>query len=290
VIWVLGGDRSADGVEEVWRAMARGIAVGVTGREAYDALLMTFHPRGGHTSSAWFHDDPWLSFNMWQTGHGPADRVQGWEKIASDYARTPAKPVMDGEPLYEDHPIGFRASREHGYSFDAHVRQRAYWHVFAGAHGHTYGNHSVWQMYAPGRKPVNGPLFFWYEAIHRPGAAQMQHLRALIESRPFLSRMPDQTIVEDPLDDSARIQATRGDGYLFVYSGHGQEFTVRMGTISGERVTAHWYSPRNGAAFPIDSFENRGTQLFTPPSVGFGSDWVLVLDDEALGFSAPGSS
>ena len=28
VIWILGGDRPADGVEEIWRAMARGIAIG----------------------------------------------------------------------------------------------------------------------------------------------------------------------------------------------------------------------------------------------------------------------
>ena len=103
------------------------------------------------------------------------------------------KPVIDGEPLYEDHPLAFRA-RDNGYSFDAHVRQRAYWDVFSGACGHTYGNHSVWQMYAPNRRPVNGPLLYWYDAIHRPGAAQMQYVRALIESRPILSRVPDQTL------------------------------------------------------------------------------------------------
>ena len=64
------------------------------------------------------------------------------------------------EPLYEDHPLAFRSS-ENGYSLDAHVRQRAYWDLFSGSCGHTYGNHAVWQMYAPGRKPVNGPLMYW---------------------------------------------------------------------------------------------------------------------------------
>ena len=29
-----------------------------------------------------------------------------------------------------------------------------------------------------GDKPVNGPLLYWNEAIHRPGAAQMQYVRA----------------------------------------------------------------------------------------------------------------
>ena len=110
-----------------------------------------------------------------------------------------------------------------GYSFDAHVRQRAWWDVFSGACGHTYGNHSVWQMYAPGRKPINGPLLYWNEAILRPGAAQMQYVRALIEARPYLSRVPDLSLVLDPLSGSDRIAATRGDGYALVYSAQGAD-------------------------------------------------------------------
>ena len=107
----------------------------------------------------------------------------------------------------EDHPLAFRA-KEYGYSFDAHVRQRAYWDVFSGACGHTYGNHPVWQMYAPDRKPVNGPLLYWYEAIHRPGAAQMQYVRTLLESRPYLSRVPDLSLV---VDAARGIRPHRGD-------------------------------------------------------------------------------
>jgi len=150
IVWVLGGDRTGDGFEDVWRALAKGIAIGVVGHEDYNAVLMSFHPRGGHSSSTWFHNDPWLSFNMQQTSHGPAATTQGWAKIGADYDRQPVKPVVDGEPLYEDHPIGFRGgSRQNGFSSDAHVRQRAYWHVFAGACGFAYGNHAIWRMYAP---------------------------------------------------------------------------------------------------------------------------------------------
>jgi hypothetical protein len=289
IIWILGGDRTATGFEEVWRALARGIAIGVSGKEDYGAVMMTFHPRGGETSSAWFHNDEWLDFNMHQTGHSLAADTKSWLRISKDYERTPVKPVMDGEPLYEDHPLAFRA-RDHGYSFDAHVRQRAYWDVFSGAFGHTYGNHSVWQMYAPGRRPINGPLLYWYEAIHRPGAAQMQYVRVLIESRPMLSRVPDQSIVVDALDGADRIAATRGDGYLFVYSGQGRRFTVNMGKISGEKVKGYWYNPRTGTATAIDTFENTGTREFVPPAEGFGADWVLVLDDAAKKFPPPGAA
>lgn len=289
IIWILGGDRTPTGFEETWRVLARGIAIGVSGKEDYDAVLMSFHPRGGATSSTWFHDDPWLDFNMQQDGHGQPWRALSWEKVRRDYDRTPVKPVLDGEPLYEDHPLAFRA-KELGYSFDAHVRQYAWADVFAGACGHTYGNHAVWQMFAPGRAPVNGPLMYWTQAIHRPGASQMQYVRALVESRPYLSRVPDPSLVAGALEPADHISATRGDGYLFVYSAQGRKFTVRMGAISGDRVKAWWLNPRSGAAEPFGDFENWGTREFAPPSEGFGSDWVLVLDDASKGFGTPGGA
>lgn len=289
IIWVLGGDRLCDGTEPVWRSMAAGVTLGATGKEDnHDGVLMTFHPRGGRTSAACFHDEPWLDFNMWQTGHSRAEKTRSWLKIGSDYTRARVKPVLDGEPLYEDHPIEFMA-KELGYSFDAHVRQRAYWAVFAGAFGHAYGNHAVWQMYAPAKKPINGPLFPWSDAIHRPGAAQMRHLRNLIESRPMAGRVPDDALVEDTLGGADHIGATRGDGYAFYYSPQGRKFTAVLGKISGGSLNAQWYCPRTGGTRKIDgAIPNKGTKEFAPPSEGFGSDWVLVLDDAAKTFGTPG--
>lgn len=288
IIWILGGDRTPTGFEGTCRAMARGIAIGVSGKEDYDTLLMSFHPRGGETSSTAFHNDRWLDFNMQQDGHGPEAQSRSWEKVKRDYDRVPVKPVIDGEPLYEDHPLAFRA-KDFGYSFDAHVRQYAYADTFSGACGHTYGNHAVWQFYAQQRKPINGPLMYWKQALLRPGATQMQYVRALLESRPYLSRVPDQSIVIDPLDGADHISATRGDGYLFVYSAQGRKFTVRPGKISGERLKGWWYNPRSGSADVIGDFDNSQTHEFTPPSEGFGSDWVLVLDDASKSFTAPGT-
>jgi len=286
LIWVLGGDRSADGVEDVWRSMAKGIATGVSGREDYEAVFMSFHPKGGGTSSTWFHNDAWLDANMQQTGHGLAESVQSWKKIAADYVLTPPKPVIDAEPLYEDHPLAFR-SKVNGYSFDAHVRQRAYWDLFSGACGYTYGNHAVWQMYAPGRKAVNGPLMYWFEAIHRPGAEEMRFVRELLESRPVGSRIPDQTLVANELEGADHIAATRGDDYAFVYDAQGRPFTVNLGKISGQRLRAWWFNPRSGDTTAAGEFANSGTHDFIAPSEGFGSDWVLLLDDVSKNYPPP---
>ena len=50
-------------------------------------------------------------------------------------------------------------------------------------------------MYSPERKPINNPLLPWFDAINQPGDAQMQHARALLESRPYLTRIPDDDVL-----------------------------------------------------------------------------------------------
>lgn len=192
IIWILGGDRPPEGRELILRAFARGIACGVAGREDYSACLITYHPWGKSSSGDWLHDEPWLAFNMQQNGH--AYDFDLWERIARDYARRPVKPVLDGEPIYEEHPIDFDREK-YGTSEALHVRRAFYHEVFSGACGHTYGCHAVWQMWEPGRyAPVTGPVRSWRESLSLPGAYQVCYGRELIESRPFFRRIPDQAL------------------------------------------------------------------------------------------------
>ena len=111
-----------------------------------------------------------------------------------------------------------------------------------------------------------------------------------MESRPYFSRVPDQSIVADTLTGVDHLQATRGDGYLFVYSAQGRPFDLVMGRISGDTIAGWWFNPRSGDAMPIGRYANTGTRTFTPPSQGFGSDWVLVADDATRRFAAPGAT
>ncbi|UCG57082.1 MAG: glycoside hydrolase family 140 protein [Phycisphaerales bacterium] len=285
IIWILGGDRPIedDTHKAIIRAMARGIKAGDGGRH-----LMTFHPTGGRTSSEWFHDDDWLDFNMHQTGH--RDRGS-WQSIEADYKRSPTKPVLDGEPLYEDHPINFDAMK-FGFSVDWQIRRLAYWHVFAGSCGHTYGCHNIWQMYAPGRAPISVAHHYWYESLDLWGAGDMQHVKNLMLSRPYLTRIPDQSIVvSDVGDGDDHVQATRDSAgvYALVYSPLGQPVTVNLQELSGLEVTAWWYDPRHGTAAEIGTFAKEGNREFKPPIAGKGNDWVLVLDDASQRFGPPGS-
>lgn len=292
LIWILGGDRGVDNdsQKEIIRAMVKGLRRGDGG-----AHLMTFHPPGGNGSSTWFHNDEWLDFNMRQNGHVP-EFTGRYDNTRKDYDRSPVKPVLDGEPIYEDHPVSFDAKKL-GHSIASDVRRPLYWNLFNGAFGHTYGHHSVWQMWASGKNPINNPLMPWSEALDQPGAAQMQHGRALIESRPFLTRIPDDSIiVTDRVPTSVpgagryHFAATRDtDGsYAMVYAPIGRNFKVRMDVIKGAKVQAWWFNPRNGKATAIGTFDNQGEREFSPPDNGEMIDWVLVLDDAAKNFPAPG--
>lgn len=285
IIWVTGGDRNPQNEEQVniWRSMAVGIQEGCVNAAK---PMISFHPQPNELGSAeWFHKDQWLSFNMFQNGHCRNTPV--YDKIQTVYNLVPTKPVMDAEPIYEDHPVCFNA-RDMGTSNAYDIRFYAYLDVFAGAHGHTYGCHDIWQFYSPYREAVNGPHIYWQEAMELPGANQMIFLRKLIESRPFLDRVPDQSLVVENNEAAAeRIQATRGKDYAFIYVATGKPFTVVLGKISGAKLNAAWYNPRKGEAIKLDGISNTGKQKFNPPSTGYGQDWVLVLDDAAKNYMLP---
>ena len=295
LIWILGGDRRVEGEaqKDIIRAMAKGLREGDGG-----CHLITFHPRGGSGSAEVFHNEPWLDFNMRQNGHTNS-YTERYNKTIVDYRRTPVKPVMDGEPLYEDHPIGW-ARDKYGHSVAADVRRAMYWDLFEGAFGHTYGHHSVWQMYDPEKRNKNVrnyPLMPWQEALNQPGARQMKYGKALMLSRPYFTRIPaPEVVVADAVPTAVpgagtyRFTATRdSDGtWIMVYAPVGRRFVVDTSVIGGEKIRGWWFDPRTGHAARIGTFDNTGKATFISPEPGELTDWVLVLDDASCRYKDPG--
>ncbi len=300
IFWLNGGDVRGDRQAAVWHALGRAI------KEADPHHLMTFHPFGRTQSSQWFWGADWLDFHMCQSGHRRYDQADpgdehafgedNWRYIRADWDLRPARPTLDGEPSYEGIPQGLHDPREPLWKA-ADARRYAYWAVFAGACGHTYGNGAVMQMAGAGGAPAGyGVRRRWTDALADPGAGQMRHLRDLVLSRPFEDRAPDDaTVAGDPGERYDRLLSTRGTDYAFVYTHTGRSIAARLGVISGDRVRAWWYDPRTGRPAEIGEFENRGVRTFTPPTAPAGAvatsvhDWVLVLDDASRGRGAPGA-
>ncbi|HJZ39534.1 MAG TPA: glycoside hydrolase family 140 protein [Bacteroidales bacterium] len=278
IIWINGGDRSG-GIDAsgkgnnfpVWDALGKGI------KSADQNHLMTYHPWGEKSSSEWFHGSDWLDFNMAQTGHGQRSYAI-YRMIRDDYNRTPVKPCMDGEPRYEDHPINWRPDSL-GWFNEMHIRQAAYWNLFTGALGHTYGCHPVWQMAAPGSEFVGYARHYWYEVLDLPGAWQMLNVRRLMESRPVLNRVPFQELVLNPGDEYTHIAATKGDSYLMVYTPLGNKIELNGNLLPASSYQVSWYDPRSGKTLQAGKAERKPLLEFSAPSRGPGFDWILILDE-----------
>lgn len=288
VVWLNGGDIQGDLKPDVWRALGRTLRSHTSGQ------LTTFHPFGRTQSSTWFHTEPWLDFNMFQSGHRRygqdstpgAKEEDNWRYVEEDLALKPAKPTLDGEPSYEHIPQGLHDPAEPRWT-DRDARRYAYWAVLAGAAGHTYGHSSVMQMHK--RTDVRasyGATKTWDEALNDPGAGQMRHLKALVLSRPYFERRNDQSLIAGSNGQRYdRVIAARGRDYAFIYTHTGRPFEVVMGRIRGRQTRAWWFDPRTGLATGAGRIPNRGVRRFQPPVAG--QDWVLVLDNSAAGFGPP---
>jgi len=290
VIWILGGDQdiSSPADRAVIDALAAGLREGDGG-----AHLITYHPRGPGFSSDKLGDAAWLDFNMVQSSHGAHDHDNGLF-AEHDYTLTPPRPTIDGEPRYETMPVGFYfsdVSRIDRFD-DYDVRQAAYWSVFAGACGHTYGNNNVWQFWQPGRPVALWANQRWSDSLDTAGAFQMGHLRRLMESRPFTKLVPAPAMLRDaPMNGGAKVRALcAADGsFAFIYSPRGENFTVDKNFIKASRMREIWYDPRYGVSTLVHTTETHGYQTFAPPTSGRGQDWVLIIEDAEKKWPLPGA-
>jgi hypothetical protein len=270
VVWFVGGDSPPGEDEATWVAMARGHKDGSGGRH-----LVSYHGQGSTSSSKWFHPADWLDFNSIQSGHHFGS--DSYAFVSKDYSLTPAKPTVDMEPAYENHPTGVDSPRVTSHK----VRTQAYSAMLAGAAGHGYGALDLFHLYhdADGPFPKDG-FQHWRTAVAYEGSRQVGFIRRLFEQRPWYKMLPDQSVLaSDPGDGPYRLVAARAEDGSFVisYSPQGQPVSIHMDKLLGAKVKARWYDPRDGNWSDVGEFSNLGVQRFVAPSQG--TDWVLVLEN-----------
>ena len=293
IIWILGGDRQAkDDTADwrpVWRAMAKGIKDGTTSK-----AIITYHISGGeHSTSYDLHNESWLDINMMQSSHGSGHDVPVWLWIARDFGLRPVKPTLDAEPNYEDHPVNPwpKWDSANGYFNDYDVRKQCYRSVFAGACGVTYGHHAVWQFWSAREEKINHADRYWTEAIDRPGAFQVGYLKNLMESRPFLGRVPDQSLILAGQGEKGEYATAFRDAkgtYIMVYLPVGKQVEIGTSSIKGKELIVSWYNPKTGKVDQTSMVSNSAKITVASPLMGTGNDWVLVIDDAALNYGKPG--
>lgn len=270
IIWVIGGDRSGgEKNRDIWKAMAEGI------REKDSRHLMTYHPHGEHSSSIWFHDETWLDFNMFQSGHCQESYEIYRRLLFPDLSQEPRKPVMDGEPRYEDIPRNFRLEDGRFTAYD--VRKSLYQSMLSGACGYTYGCNNVWQMYTAKHIPMCEARIPWYDSLDLEGAGQLIYFRRLWNMFSFKNGKTFFGMISTVKDGADEAVAFGGNDYLVCYFPENGRWKLNLKDWGADCYSLRWMNPRNGLMFEggIDSRVN--LEINTPDN-GEKEDWVLILE------------
>ena len=300
IVWLLGGDQTPGAVKEgpdIWHAMAEGITDGVKGEEGFDdeadfkSTTIAYSCR--QSSLIWLNDQEWIDFHTW--GTPPKEPVSSlayttarFEHLVEDLKPSVnAQSVIEGRP-YPDFSAEAGASQTNAWQ----VRRSAYWSVFSGACGFTYGASPLGELYSPERiekGDKSGDELT--KALGLPGGNQMQFLSVLMRSRPFHSgNSAQELLASNPDDPEGYMAATMGEGYAFIYTPTGKTIHVEVSKLPFRQLRSWWFDPRIGIALEA-AYTNEGPGFvrFDPPGEEkAGNDWVLVLDDVTLNFKPPG--
>lgn len=283
IIWLNGGDVNGIDKHDQWELL------GNTIKSIDKKHIMTFHPRGRYSSSEWFQQSSWADFNMIQSGH--KDYAQdtsskekyhygedNWRFVEKDLAMDPSKPTLDGEPSYENIPHGLHDSLDIRWTAQD-LRRYAYWSVFAGAAGFTYGENAVMQFNHMGDKGANfGVTDNWEKAIHAPGSEQMKHLKKLMS---FFSKGDWREMQELVLNNGVkydRVAVVGNTSILMCYTYSGKTFSLDTSKFPFKPVSFQWFDPATGKYTAASVKIQSGNWTFEPGSSNLAShDRILIL-------------
>ena len=282
IIWLNGGDLRGDDHPEIWKI------IGETLRNNDKNHLIGFHPRGRTMSSEFFHNENWLDFNMFQSGHrnysqdnSPEEThhfgEDNWRYAQIDYNLNRSNRRSTAN-LLRKYSAGFarseNAALECGRRAPLRLLER-----FCGQcriYLRRKFDHAVLHKGEP--NPAYGAEIDWRESINAEGANQMRHLKKLLQLKPYFERVPANDLVIDQGEKYDYIAAARGKNYAFFYVYNGRKFTVKLGFINAVKINSFWFNPRTGTFSGIKTIPNKGVQIFDPPNEEKeGNDWVLVL-------------
>lgn len=280
VVYIAGGDR---GPAKDTLGITASIAEGI--KSMNPDRLMSFHSwyqtrNEGHANASW------IDFSTFQTSHNKCTDAEEYaevtETMMNEWNETPHRPFIDIEPRFEDIGDGGTC----GYAFTPYqARISAYWAVFAGSAGIGYSKSPLWYWAQWGDNDPGFDFNRIRELLDAEFGGQIHHLKDLMLSRPYFSREPNPSLT----GSTNGVGATLGDGYIMVYAGQGQPFEINTESLSGKTVQAWWFNPRDGSSENAGTFSGSETLAFDPPGIQQDdNDWVLVLDDAAQQFPAPG--
>ncbi|HEU4996927.1 MAG TPA: DUF4038 domain-containing protein [Gemmatimonadaceae bacterium] len=276
IIWCMGGDAPPVAAFNLTTHI-NNLANAIKAADA--AHLMTAHSSQGRSSFDDYNQS-WLDLNA-----AYADHFTVHAEVRASRQQT-TKPTFLIEGDY---------GNEHGTTA-LDLRTEMYQSVLGGGFGHIYGNSPTWYFGVNSSHPANsfadlGGLN-WATHLNSFAADQLIYVSRLQAARNLAELTPDysHTKVTAGYDSGGGEGVTyspvmASNQMLVAYVRAGGSLTVNRAQFTTATFNVRWYNPRTGATTNSGTAAfGSGSQTFTAPD---SNDWVLLLDDVALGLGAP---
>ncbi len=266
IVWIMDGDRNPDSLS---RPLIAEIVRGI--RESDRNHLFTAHCHPTNSSRDQWEGTPWLNFNCVYTYDFQPGATTVHEQCLRSYTASPVMPTFLFETNYEN---------EHNANA-LKIRAQMYWGWLCSVAGQQFGNLPIWR-FGEG----------WQEAMQWQGSYDASLMKRLVDSRKWYTLVPDylhKAVFEGYGSKEAYVAAALSENgeTLIAYLPVGTTIGVDLSVVSGNRIVASWFNPRNGLAQKAGEYTQKGRMQFTAPDA---KDWVLVVDDAAQDFGFPGGN
>lgn len=266
IVWIMDGDRNPDSLS---RPLELEILQGI--RDFDKVHLFSAHCKPTNSSRDLWEGEAWLNFNCVYTYAFPPHNTYVHEQCLRNYARSPVMPTILFESCYEN---------EHNATA-WQIRAQMYWGWLCAIAGVQFGNLPIWR-FGEG----------WQSAVDWQGSWDASIMKKLVDSRKWYKLVPDTehgVVFDGYGSNESYVSAAMADNgeTLITYIPKGNTISVNMQLLSGNRLLAWWFNPRNGLARQAGEYAEKTKMQFTPPD---RNDWVLVIDDAVYNFGPPGQT
>jgi hypothetical protein len=231
-----------------------------------------------------------MDFIMAHGGHRGHNQVPATKGYQEAWEYQPTRPVVESECSYE----GILHKARMATADD--VRRVAYHAIQAGCCGYTYGSHGLWY---PTQSPHDknyrswGKPTVWWNALRRPGATQMTHLRKFYESVEWwkLTPRPGAVNFSAEVSDANRpLAKSEGDAVYLVWFPKPTKLKDNYATTPASlnlvdsagaaTYEASWFNPRDGSETRLEAALTAANGVCKLPERPDREDWVLRLRRE----------
>lgn len=273
VVWLVSGDSRFNESEdlEAYDAAARAIRAA----SPYPPL-MSSHLCGDISTPDVLNEKDWLDFHMYQSGHFKGGVGISRQYAAANRALSPVRPVLNGEPCYEQ--IGYFRLPERVSQKD--VRRVAWVSVLSGGNaGLTYGAHGLWAWHHPGEafeyEEAWLDLKTWEEALHFNGAYDVSRMKAFIAGFPWWKLEPRNDLLVGAGESDCIVAASAEDEQIIIIYADGAS-EIRVNARQDAAYKAAWLNVSTGQSQPCD-YTKDGAMLRIPAPESAVDDAVYVL-------------